>query len=143
MASLERALADLRIFGDDLIPKEVTKLLGAEPTLAHFKGERVMLGTPSRMVVRRTGAWHLEAQATEPEDFDSQVVELLTQLTSDLDIWSDLTRRFRVDLFCGWFMGGNNEGVQISPLTMMALGERGIRLSLDIYGPDRVEDVDE
>ena len=33
-------------------------------------------------------------------------------------------------------MGGTNEGVTISATTLKALGERGIELALDIYGPD-------
>jgi hypothetical protein len=33
-------------------------------------------------------------------------------------------------------MGSGNEGVEISPETMVALGQRGIQLSIDIYGPD-------
>jgi hypothetical protein len=41
-----------------------------------------------------------------------------------------------VALFCGWFMRESNEGVEISAHTLGLLGERGIVLSLDIYGPD-------
>jgi hypothetical protein len=33
-------------------------------------------------------------------------------------------------------MGGSNEGASISPKTLTALGERGIELAVDIYGPD-------
>lgn len=78
--------------------------------------------------------WRLRAKETEPENLDGQVSELLGQVTSDLSVWSDIATRFRVDLFCGWFMGSGNEGVEISPETMIALGQRGIQLSLDIYG---------
>lgn len=37
-------------------------------------------------------------------------------------------------------MGGWNEGVEISPATLLALGERGILLGIDLYGPDRESD---
>jgi hypothetical protein len=80
--------------------------------------------------------WRLSAREAEPENLDGQVSELLGQVTSDLSVWSDIATRFRVDLFCGWFMGSGNEGVAISPATMLALGQRGIQLSLDIYGPE-------
>lgn len=33
-------------------------------------------------------------------------------------------------------MGSANEGVQISSGTLLALGQRGIMLSVDIYGPN-------
>ncbi len=47
-----------------------------------------------------------------------------------------LASRFDIDLFCGWFMAGGNEGVELSPATLLALGERGIRLGIDLYAPD-------
>jgi hypothetical protein len=33
-------------------------------------------------------------------------------------------------------MSHGNVGVEISPRTLLALGERGISLDLDIYAPD-------
>lgn len=84
--------------------------------------------------------WRLSAKETKPEDLDGQVSELLGQVTSDLLIWGDISARFRVDLFCGWFMGSENEGVEISPKTMLALGQRGIKLSLDIYEQEALDD---
>ena len=83
--------------------------------------------------------WRLSATETVPENLDGQVGELLGQVTSDLSVWSDLATRFRVDLFCGWFMGSGNEGVAISPETLLALGQRCIQLSLDIYGPEATD----
>lgn len=36
-------------------------------------------------------------------------------------------------------MGGSNEGIEVSPQTLLILGERNIALSLDIYAPLRDE----
>ena len=136
MAHLQRAVASLRIAGDDLIPEEVTALLGASPTHAQTKGQEIPLKSSSRTRVALFGQCRLHAAETEPEDLDGQVAELLGKLTNDLAIWQDLSCRFNIDLFCGWFMGGDNEGVTVEPETLKALGERGISLALDIYGPD-------
>lgn len=136
MACLERAVAALRIFGDTLVPEEITAMLGAEPTTAYSKGTQSTSAASGRIVVRKSGRWSLNAEDREPDDFDAQVMELLGQLTANPSVWSELTRRFEIDLFCGWFMGSSNEGVEISPEVLMALGSRGIHLSLDIYGPD-------
>lgn len=84
--------------------------------------------------------WRLSATDCEPENLNEQVSELLGRVTSDPLVWKELTTRFRVDLFCGWFMGSGNEGVEISPSTMLALAQRGIQLSLDIYGPKAPDD---
>ena len=134
MAHLQRAVATLRISGDELLPDEVSDLLGARPTVSHAKGQEINLPS-GRYSITKSGIWWLSAADTEPEDLDSQVDEILGQLTLDLTVWHDLGKRFDIDLFCGWFLGGSNEGVDISHQTLLALGERGIRLGVDIYGP--------
>jgi hypothetical protein len=136
MAQLNRAVATLRVMGDDLIPNEVSVLLGAQPTAAQVKGQEIPTKSASGFRIARSGLWRLRTVDTSPEDVDGQVNELLSKLTSDLAVWRDLSRRFRIDLFCGWFMSSSNEGLNISPQTLQALGERGIELALDIYGPD-------
>jgi Domain of unknown function (DUF4279) len=134
MAHLQRAVATLRIAGDDLVPAEISMLLGTEPTRSKEKGKEWL--TPlGETKIATTGQWHLYATDTEPENLDDQVAELLGKLTSDLVVWSNLSTRFKIDLFCGWFMREGNEGVEISPVTLKALGERGILLGIDLYGP--------
>jgi len=78
----------------------------------------------------------LEVKPTEPEDVNSQVAEILARLPEDPRVWAELGRRFRVELFCGWFLNDSNQGVAISAANLRALGERGIELQLDIYGPE-------
>jgi hypothetical protein len=139
MAHLARSKASLRIFGDDLIPDEVSGLLHCFPSEAWIKGQ-VEHSRSGREIVRKSGAWFLRVAEAEPENLDAQVSELLSQLTNNLDVWATVTRKYEVDLFCGWFMNESNEGVSVSPHTLRLLGERGIELSLDIYGPEEKSD---
>jgi hypothetical protein len=88
------------------------------------------------------GMWRLVASKREPEDLDGQIAELLSKLTDDLDVWASIARTYQLDLFCGLFMGGSNEGLSISPETMAALGLRHIELGLDIYGGDEAASND-
>lgn len=136
MPRLERAVASLRISGDDLIPEEISQQLDALPTRAYRKNHTVPIGTSGRNRIARTGGWALHATETVPEDLDAQVAELLGRLNPDLSVWQALSTRFHIDLFCGWFMSESNEGVEIAPATLLALGERGILLSIDLYAPD-------
>ena len=133
MGPIHSSKATLRIFGDDVVPTEITRLLGYRPTTARAKGETWVGAKSGKENTARTGNWRLEASVREPEDLDGQVQELLGKLTQDLEVWGALARQFRVDLFCGLFMNGANEGATISPATLAALGNRGIKLSLDIY----------
>lgn len=134
MAALESSRACLRIFGNDLVPDEISALLGTTPTKAQARGE-VLRSDNGRERLAKCGGWRLEASDTTPEDTDAQVWQLLSRLTNDLAVWRDISARYEVDLFCGWFMAGSNDGARLSPETLLALGERGIALSLDIYAP--------
>lgn len=132
MAAFDHSLVTLRFFGDDLLPEEVSALLGATPTAAHHKGQQLTGSQPDAVRIARTGSWRLGAARREPEDLEAQIFEILDQLTSDLSAWQSLAP-FRPDLFCGLFMGSGNDGVSLSPRALLALGQRGIELGLDIY----------
>jgi hypothetical protein len=79
--------------------------------------------------------WSLTAEPREPEDLDSQVAEIIGKLTQDIEVWTALSERFAIDLFCGLFMQESNEGLSLSPKTLMALADRNIEIGLDIYAP--------
>jgi hypothetical protein len=121
--------------GDDLDPAEITRLLGHAPTRGHARGETWTSRTTGIERIRKFGAWILIADDAEPEDIDAQAAALLAKVTPDLAIWRDLAARFEIDLFCGLFMEESNEGGNLSARTLLALGERGIELALDIYDP--------
>ena len=108
-------------------------MLGAQPTDWERKGGLSQPNAGGKVFVARRGGWRLKATVREPADLDAQVAELLGQLTADLEVWRGLASRFKVDLFCGWFMHEGNEGISVSPATMRALADRGILLDIDLY----------
>jgi hypothetical protein len=117
--------------GEQLDPEELTSLIGKPPTEARRKGELLLSGA-----FARTGVWSLRATDREPGDLDAQIAELLDDASQDLLMWRDVSQRFKAELFCGLFLGRNNQGVGVSPTRLLKLGERNIELSFDIYGPD-------
>jgi hypothetical protein len=135
MAALHRAVASLSLTGEELDPANVTRLLGRSPTHSWRKGDDIRMRPDLPPKLAQRGHWRLEATPTEPENVDAQVSELLRGLTTDVQVWQQLGAQFRMSLFCGWFMSDENEGVEIAPSTLALLGERGIRLDLDIYAP--------
>jgi Domain of unknown function (DUF4279) len=134
MAQLRKSSVSLRIAGDDLIPNEITRLLGVSPTLAQIKGEKIVGRKTGTARSAKFGMWRLGVASREPEDMDGQIQEILSQTTDDLTIWRSITEKYDVDLFCGLFMGRSNEGLTISAHSLAALGARSIEMSLDIYG---------
>ena len=135
MAALARSKASLRIFGDHLVPDEMTTLLGHEPSKAHIKGEKIPIGNASKHQVATTGGWLLSAPEAKPGDFDTQIDFILSKLTSDLAIWDKISKKYRIDLFCGLFKDEEMEGIAISADCLSKLGDRQILIDLDIYGP--------
>jgi len=133
MGCQNHSLARLGFFGDELNPDEVSLLLGANPTEAYRKGDSVAGRNLIDLRVAKTGRWSISATRREPEDLESQIFELLNQLTQDMDVWSNLSARYKTQLFCGIFMGSSNDGLPLSPKALLALGQRGITLVLDIY----------
>lgn len=49
-------------------------------------------------------------------------------------VWEHLANDFEADIFCGLFLGSLNEGIEISPQTLSAVGQRHLKLDFDIYG---------
>lgn len=134
MSRIAESMVSLRVAGDNLVPAEVTALLGVEPSLSYRKGE-VLSSRSGKEILRKTGMWSLRAEVCKPEEVDAQVAELLSKLPGEPAVWSNLSARFDIDLFCGLFMNESNEGLSLSADTLRALSERGIEISLDIYGP--------
>jgi hypothetical protein len=136
MAKMHNSVATLRIMGEDLVPVDISSLLNCAPTTSQKKGD-AMIGKKTGIErIARTGMWSLYSVDQEPENLDGQIDEILTKLTPDLETWQTIARTYRVDLFCGLFMRGENEGLAISPASLLALGQRGITLGFDVYGPE-------
>ena len=128
--------ASLRIWGDNLVPDEISELLGTTPSASERKGE-TFEGKNSRVKhAAKTGGWRLDAGSTHDGNLDAQINALFAQLPSDVTLWRDLAARYRIDVFCGVFMGSGNDGLELNSATMQRLGERGASLGLDIYDSD-------
>jgi hypothetical protein len=133
MAHVQKSVVTLRIGSDDLIPDEITRLLGATPTQTQVKGEKIVGRKTGHVRIAKMGVWRLHATDREPEDMDGQIQEILSQTTSDLAVWRSIAEKHEIDLFCGLFLSGSNEGMTVSAKSLAALGERGIEIGLDIY----------
>lgn len=120
----------LRFFGDALDPAEVSRQLGAEPTLSRRKGD-VITGQEGR--VAETGSWLLSSERQSKSPLELQIAALFGRLTSDLSVWKQLSATYYADLFCGLWSEAFNRGTELSPEILRMIAERGLRLGLDVY----------
>lgn len=81
------------------------------------------------------GIWYVTTEICEPECLDEQIVSLLKKLTSDLNVWAELKKKHRVELFCYLGMESGNDGLSFSAELLRQIAERQIELGLDIYSP--------
>ena len=134
MSGVNGSSASLRVFGDELLPEDITARLGAMPSESYRKGD-VKRTRSGREVVRKTGMWLLDVQDKEPEDPDSQIVELFSRLTPELAVWKMLSAQYKIDICCGLFMEKSSAWLRLQGSTLLLLAERGIEMTLDVYGP--------
>lgn len=139
MGIADHSVVTFRILGDDLVPAEMTCRLGCEPTVAFAKGDIRIGHKTGNRYVEKTGRWSLSAEDRRPEDIPAQIEEILGKLSSDPVVWEFLKSKYSMDFFCGVFMGSSNDGLEFTPEVLGLMSARGIRLGLDVYGPDDEE----
>jgi hypothetical protein len=113
---VDRVLVGLRIAGPDVDPTELERLLGVAPSHVTSRREVVCV-----------------FEAPQHDSIEDGVTSLLRTLPSDDDVWSGLTSRYRVDLFCGLFLQDANRGFVLSPSVLREVASRNIALGCDIY----------
>jgi hypothetical protein len=123
----------LRIFGDDLDPDEISRMLMCEPTDKIKKGEIIVGRATGNQRISPFGSWRLESAEDESLDLEEQILKLLSCVIRDPEVWSQLTQKYKVDLFCGLFLDDLNRGFSLSPEVLKELAERNLELGFDIY----------
>lgn len=134
---IDEVCISLRFFGDDLDPYQLTQLLGSESTGSYRKGD-VLRGKKYDRVMP-TGSWFLSTPRSATASLDAHINSLLDCVTSDLDIWRELTQKYDSDLFCGVWLFRWNRGVDLEPETLKRMADRRLRLGLDIYYIEKKE----
>jgi hypothetical protein len=126
--------ATLQFSGDDLDPDDLTARLGAPPDLWARKGEVVQSTRPRPRIAAKTGRWSIGVAPRNGGDLDGQVRELFGLLTSDPKVWRALAMKYKPYLFVSVFTEKYNECLEVSADCLSILGDRGVKLGLDIYG---------
>jgi hypothetical protein len=130
---IDEVNVSLCIYGDDLDPNELTRIMGAPPTSARRKGDLSRSGHPARV-----GNWIMRSATSRSTPIERQIEDILSRVTTDPAVWTRLRERFRIQIRCGLHLDAWNRGDGLSAAIMHELGKQGISLGLDIYGPDEV-----
>ena len=134
MDSLQRATVSVVIDGDDLIPSEITALLGQVPLVGVCKGE-VFVASHGNKIEAKTGKWRFGGDWESPPDLDRQIADLLTSLTDEISAWDEVTDRFNCYLSVGGYFHDWTGGITLQPITLKLLAERNLAIDFDLYAP--------
>lgn len=117
-------------------PDVITELLHCAPTRAERKGVPVFGRDGSERIPKR-GYWAVELSSPQSGDWDVEEVikGMLAKLPADAELWAELNRTCKVDLYCGLFMEAANRGFSLSPSTCQMLADRHLEIGFDIYAP--------
>lgn len=129
---VDDAVVRLRVFGDALVPEDVTVILRHQPTKAWRKGEtRTSVGR--HPLLAKDGAWLLDSELPNSVPVDAQISSLLAAVTSDVTAWHTLHQQYEVDIRCGIFLTGDDQSFHLPADLVSDLATRGLRLEFDIY----------
>lgn len=128
-----RAVVSLRLFGDDLVPRDVSQRLGCAPTRAYKRGERIVLPGSSRQVVAKCGMWNLRGNLPDSAPVPEQIAALLASVTDDAAVWDGLAADTKMDVFVGLWPKANAD-FALSNELLHQLGARHLQLRFDVYG---------
>ena len=131
MAGVARTKAALRIVADGLDPEVVTQTLGCAPSWQVKRGEPNPRAPRARA---STGVWSLQSTIASDEQLEAHLLALLEQLPRPSAI-RDLPDDWDAEFFVGLFMRDVNEGFSLSPDLLRQIGDAGLGLGFDIYGP--------
>jgi uncharacterized protein DUF4279 len=133
---VDKCKVTLRVDGENLDPDEITIMLGQNPTMVMKASDPIRAHDGSVIRISKIGRWHLTISSEDegaPSDMEDLIDALFSRLPTEPALWSKLTEKFKVDLFCGLFLYSDNRGFGLSPSICRFLGKRGIEIGFDIY----------
>ncbi|MFC1758823.1 DUF4279 domain-containing protein [Planctomycetota bacterium] len=130
----DETLVAICVYSDDLDRHAVTKMLGVEPTDAWNAKEPHTVGKRKRTAIHDWGKWYLTTEySTEP--VGSKIKELLNRCTDDLDVWRQLSDKYRVCFEIHGRLLNWNRQLDLEPDMLRMLANRSVALAIDVYGP--------
>ena len=125
----------LRISDENLIPDEVSKVMGCEPDESQRKGKPVLREDGTVMRIATFGTWRLTLKPEDTDEWDcaEAMMLVLRRLPSAVGLWRRLARKYKVDFFVGLSMPSKNKGLGLPAEVMKYLGDRGIKAGFDVH----------
>ncbi len=128
--NVKAAHASLRIYHPDLDPDSITTHLKCAPSLSYRAGDRI---SPRVAASRKNGMWSIASDLSRDRPLAEHIRRVLSQVSSDLSKWAEVTRQYSADIYCAIDIVKDNSVASIPAEVVAAVGARGLAIELDFY----------
>ena len=125
---IDELCATLCVYGEELEPDEIARILGVVPSDAIRRGDRDRRGRASPH-----GAYFLKREAESRERVIQVVDELLDLLPDSEEVWAALKSCYTLKLRLGASTYSNYSGFGLSPAQIGRLARMKVEVEIDIY----------
>jgi hypothetical protein len=119
-------------YSPELVPEELTALLGVQPTHAARKGSQ----RSPRQAPLRKGVWYISRAAASPIELEEVLSEMLDTLPSDPEVWKGLAARFEITISIALYLEAWSRGFELSLAATQRIAALGASIGVSVYGPD-------
>lgn len=136
--SVDKTSVCLAVYGEELNPDEISKILNCQPTKAHRRGARQ--DSNSKYAPYTKGAWLLNLKGFAPITAEELIIDLLSRVPTNSLLWQELSAIYDVQVRIGIHMKGWNKGFNLNSQTVQRISELGASMVFDIYAYGDEED---
>jgi hypothetical protein len=139
--SCRETFATFRIGKDTLVPEDLSRELGLEPSGAHRNGDLMYPRNPTSDLRQRSGLWSLCTKGrVDSHDVRRHVDWLLDRLDPKAAVLARLGREgCAMDIFCYWCSAAGQGGPMLDPGQMGRLARLGLPILFDVYSSDEAD----
>jgi hypothetical protein len=130
----------LRLFGETPQPEEIEATLGLKATCLYSNGQRK---SSEGEAVWRESLWSLQSPLGDDANIADHVEWLLDSIERKRDVVRALSRKYRIDLFCGFSSANGQGGFTLNSVTIARIAKLGAPLVVKLYLPGISDDQGE
>jgi hypothetical protein len=130
--TIEKFSIGLNFYSENLQRKEITQILGIEPTKSWNAGEKHQVGNTNKTKITPWGKWHITLKR-DGKDLNTKIEELLNPMTNDLKKWKYLTTKYEGWIDVAGYMENWNRGFTLETRIMKMLFDRNLEIVFDMY----------
>ncbi|EAZ88019.1 DUF4279 domain-containing protein [Crocosphaera chwakensis] len=114
--------------------KEITDILGFEPTRAYEKGTLMSPRNPKSRI-RQESSWYLDIELATEASFDDHIKQIISVIEKHLSQFGTLVKVCDLEIYCSFFAGEDNGQFFLNSSLLKRLTIIPIDITVALYPP--------